>query len=144
MDEYWMPVPSIDGMYASSLGRIKLPERVVAMPRGGVCIRRTSPTYGSKTRSTATARHVYMGVYSRVHGNLKVHRVVCEAFHGKMPDERSVVIHIDEDATNNRPENLRWGTQRENLSSPKFIEYCKSRTGDASPVVKHRNKLEVV
>jgi hypothetical protein len=47
----------------------------------------------------------------------KVHRAVCEAFNGPPPFERAVVMHLDEDSFNNMPENLRWGTQKENLSA---------------------------
>ena len=72
---------------------------------------------------------------------MKVHRIVCEAFHGLAPFKKAVVIHIDENSTNNRPENLRWGTQKENLNMPKFIEYCKSRTGENSPVKKALKKI---
>jgi hypothetical protein len=71
---------------------------------------------------------------------MKVHRLVCEAFHGPQPQDKPVVIHIDEDATNNRQENLRWGTQKENLNSPKFIAYCKSRTGKNNPAYKGKLK----
>ena len=67
---------------------------------------------------------------------MKIHRLVCEAFHGPAPSKRSVVLHLDENALNNNPENLRWGTQKENLNMPKFIEYCKSRIGANSPVTK--------
>lgn len=84
-----------------------------------------------------------MGLYSKRFGNMKVHRLVCEAFHGPAPSKRSVVIHLDEDATNNRPENLRWGTQKENLNMPGFIAYCKSRTGENSPFIKGRKKKQV-
>jgi hypothetical protein len=48
------------------------------------------------------------------------------------PFERAVVMHMDDDPGNNRPENLKWGTQKENLNAPQFIDYCKSRTGDNS------------
>lgn len=34
-------------------------------------------------------------------------------------------MHINEDPLDNRPENLRWGTQKENLNAPGFIEYAK-------------------
>lgn len=47
-------------------------------------------------------------------------------------------MHHDEDARNNCPSNLRWGTQRENLNYPGFLSYCQSRTGANSPVVKGR------
>lgn len=81
-----------------------------------------------------------MNVMSKKYGNLKVHRVICEAFHGPAPFDRAVVIHLDEDGLNNKPENLKWGTQKENLNMPKFIEYCKSRTGENSPSAKARLK----
>jgi hypothetical protein len=42
-----------------------------------------------------------------------VHFLVCEAFHGPRPDGHHVA-HGDGDPSNNRAENLRWATQREN------------------------------
>ena len=83
-----------------------------------------------------------MGMSSLKLGNIKIHRAVCEAFHGPAPEGKPIVLHLDEDATNNRPENLRWGTQKENLNMPGFIDYCKGRTGEDSPVTKHRRKIE--
>ncbi len=134
--EIWKPVPSKHGLMASSWGRIVLPAKEYQMPNGGVRKTHPRPTYGTKTKSKKTARHEYMGVFSKSLGNMKVHRLVCEAFHGPMPFFKAVVIHLDEDATNNRPENLRWGTQKENLNMPGFIAYCKSRIGENSPIKK--------
>jgi len=136
--EVWKPVPSKPGLWASSWGRIILPVREYLMPNGG--FRRTlpAPTYGTKTKASKTARHVYMGLANKHFGNMKVHRLVCEAFHGAALLDKAVVVHLDEDATNNRPENLRWGTQKENLNMPKFTAYCKTRTGECSPVFKGR------
>lgn len=138
MIEKWMPVPSKPGIVASNLGRIKLPESVITMPNGGVRLYKTKPRFGSKTKASVGARHVYMGLPSRKFGNLKVHRLVCEAFHGAPLEGMCVVIHLNEDATDNRAENLRWGTQKENLNSPGFISYCKSRVGENSPGTKGR------
>ena len=135
-NEIWMPVPSKPGLMASSWGRVILPVREYKMPNGGVGLTRPCPTYGAKTRASKTARHEYMGLANRHFGNMKVHRLVCEAFHGPAPFARAVVIHLDEDATNNKPSNLRWGTQKENLNMPGFVAYCKARTGQNSPVVK--------
>jgi hypothetical protein len=36
-----------------------------------------------------------------------------------------VVIHINENPHDNRPENLKWGTQKENLNYPRVVEYRK-------------------
>lgn len=140
--ETWLPVPSKPGLMASSWGRVILPVREYAMPNGGLRKTRPVPTYGTRTRASRAARHEYMGIMNRHLGNMKVHRLVCEAFHGPAPFAGAVVIHLDEDATNNRPENLRWGTQKENLNMPGFIAYCKARTGENSPVRKGKMKAQ--
>jgi len=86
-----------------------------------------------------------MGISNKKFGNMKIHRIVCEAFHGLAPFDRAVVLHLDENALNNKPENLRWGTQKENLNMPKFIEYCKSRTGENNPRIKgEKQKFKLV
>jgi hypothetical protein len=135
-EEIWKPIPSKPGVLASSFGRVLFPKRWAKMPNGGTRCYETKPTYGFLTKSSKTARYVYMNVYNKFYGNMKIHRLVCEAFHGLAKDKSHVVIHLDEDATNNRPENLKWGTMKENLNMPKFIEYCKSRTGDSNPYLK--------
>ena len=66
----------------------------------------------------------------------KVARIVCEAFSGPPPFDRAVCMHLDENSRNNKPENLKWGTQKENLNAPGFLTYCKSRLGDNSPTRK--------
>lgn len=55
--------------------------------------------------------------------------------------DNAVVIHLDENAHNNRPENLKWGTQKENLNMPKYIADLKSRVGEHSSVFKARAKF---
>jgi hypothetical protein len=132
MEEIWKPVPSKEGVQASSIGRVRLPERTVNMPNGGTRRYFTKPTFGVKTKASKTARHQYFGLMNAILGNMKVHRLVCEAFHGQAPSTRSVVIHINENALDNRAENLRWGTQKENLNMPNFVAYCKSRTCENS------------
>lgn len=131
-------IPSIYGAYANELGQIKLPESEAAMPNGGVRRYETKWVNGVVRKASRTARHSYYGITYRGK-SYKIHRLVCEAFHGPQPDDRPVVIHIDENAMNNRPENLRWGTQKENLNMPKYIEYCKSRTGEDSPRAKSKS-----
>jgi hypothetical protein len=68
--------------------------------------------------------------------------MVCEAFHGQPPFDGSVVIHLDEDALNNRPENLMWGTQKENMNMPKIKAWQKTRIGPNSPFVKGTTKTK--
>ena len=47
--------------------------------------------------------------------NLRVSRLVCSSYHGPAPFEGAVVDHIDGNKHNNRPDNLEWVTQSENL-----------------------------
>lgn len=79
-------------------------------------------TFGTKNDSTG-----YMMFTSAI----RVHQVVCTAFHGPAPDGDMVVDHIDTNRCNNRPENLRWVTRLENaLNNPitrqKIILCCGS------------------
>lgn len=64
-------------------------------------------------------------------GNVRVHQVVCTAFHGPEPEPHMVVDHIDTNRCNNRPENLRWVTRLENViynpvTRKKIIYHCGS------------------
>lgn len=124
--EFWKPVPSFPGLLASNKGRILLPPRYSPIHHGGFRGYFPKPTYGFVTRAKKSAAHSYRGIYNSFFGNIKVHRAVCEAFHGPSPTPDAVVIHIDEDAHNNRPENLKWGTQKENLNMPKFKDWLRS------------------
>jgi hypothetical protein len=142
--EIWKPIPSQSGMMASSWGRVLLPERTAEMPKGGWRTYTTKPTYGHKSKASKTSRHEFYQLFHKDRGTMKIHRLVCETFHGPAPFPKAVVIHLDEDALNNRPENLKWGTQKENLNMPKFIAYCKSRTGENSPAIKGMKKKEQI
>lgn len=126
MAELWKPVPSLPGVMASDEGRILLPPRHAPLPNGGVRLYLPKPTLGTVTRAKKGAKHEYRNVFAKFFGNIKIHQAVCEAFHGPKPFPEAVVIHRDEDGLNNRPGNLRWGTQKENLNAPGFLAYCRS------------------
>jgi hypothetical protein len=132
MAEFWKSVPSLPGIMASSEGRLLLPPRYAPLPNGGYRLHTPEPRQGSITRASSSATYTYRGLYAAPFGNIKVHRAVCEAFHGPPPFAGAVVIHKDEDAHNNSPENLKWGTQKENLNMPKIKEYHRSRVGENS------------
>ena len=144
--EIWKHVPSEPGVLASSMGRILQAPVHAPLPNGGFRLYTTEPRVGQIAKSKANALHQYMHIMLRRHGTgnrqspRKVHQLVCEAFHGPKPFPGAVVLHLDENALNNRPENLRWGTQKENLNMPKYREYCQSRLGENSPTIKGRNK----
>jgi hypothetical protein len=135
MPEFWKLVPHMPGVLASTEGRILLPPGHAPVPNGGYRSYITRPFEGTVRRSKSSAKHVYRGFFWRGQ-NYKSHQVVCAAFHGPKPFDKAVVIHLDENALNNRPENLKWGTQKENLNAPGFIAYCKGRVGNDSPRAK--------
>ena len=91
----------------------------------------------SRTKYKGFGRKVYVAWYalrghrtakgyltvSLCHKNRKVtqhvHRLVCMAFHG-MPNPQTLQTrHLDGNPDNDRPENLRWGTQQENWQDRK-------------------------
>lgn len=43
-----------------------------------------------------------------------IHRLVCEAFHGRSPSHSHQAAHKNDDKTDNRPDNLYWATPLEN------------------------------
>lgn len=131
--EAWRVVPSHPHLLASSHGRVMIAPRWQDVNRGtGLRPYGGAPTLGQWDGS----RFVYR-VKGKTH---KVHRLVCEAFNGPCPEEKPVCMHLDENSSNNRPENLAWGTQKENLNAPGFLDYCRSRTGENNPNVKGRRK----
>jgi hypothetical protein len=125
MKEVWKTVPSAPHFLVSDEGRIMVSPHYKEMPYGGM--RR----YGG---------HPYLGVWNKADGRFiivhkgrtyKVAPLVCEAFNGGKVDPTHVCMHIDEDARNNRPANLAWGTQKENLNAPKYIARLKNRPDSA-------------
>jgi hypothetical protein len=133
--EIWRIVPSAPHIMASSEGRVMPTPRNEPAGRGyraygGI------PSWGSWDRRQA--RFVV-----RIAGETyRVAKLVCEAFHGPKPFPEAICLHSDESASNNRASNLRWGTHAENSNEPGYLEYCRSRTGEANPRVKAKRKRE--
>lgn len=121
--EEWRDTPLYPGVQASTHGRIRVLPRPGIMPHGGKRTYETKPTFGCITSAAKGARHVYFGRQIKAIGNVKVHRAVCSAFHGPPPFPKAVVIHENENGLDNRPSNVRWGTQKENLNMPRFKQY---------------------
>lgn len=130
--ELWRRVPSIPEVLVSTRGRFMIIPTVGEMPRGGL------RHYSGRARRGQWIEKEKRYVLHYRGKNHKLARLVCEAFHGPAPFDRAVCMHLDEDSRNNKPTNLRWGTQKENLNAPGFLKYCRSRTGENSPVAKHR------
>ena len=136
--EQWRGVPSMPFLEASSLGRVRIKPYTAPLPNGGTRTYVGKPTYGCW--APKERRFIYL--YKR--HTFKVHVAVCEAFHGPRPFPEAVVMHDDESGANNREENLKWGTQKQNLNYPGFLQHCKTRVGKKNPRVKGRNRGCVV
>ena len=104
--ENWRPVVGFEMVYeVSDLYRIR---RVVAA-RGVVAGHILKPYRGGKG---------YLAIRLYVNGRrraFKVHHLVLLAFVGPRP-EGMECRHLDGNKTNNRPENLCWGTRTENMA----------------------------
>lgn len=100
MLENYKDIPGYEGLYqASTEGRIwSIRSQRYMKPR--------FDRYGYQ-RINLTAKN------GKVKTEL-VHRVVCMAFHGKPPEGRTVVDHIDGNINNNSADNLQWVSISEN------------------------------
>lgn len=97
--EAWKPIPGYKAE-ASSLGRIR-------------------SFYGSKKGKIRKLQKGLKGKYQRVQlqrsmNSISVHRLVALAWHDN-PYNLPVVRHLDDNGLNNRPENLKWDTQSNNI-----------------------------
>lgn len=113
--EDWRDVQGFEGWYqVSSQGRVRsLPRTVNAPNLYGPCSRK----YPGRVMKLQQTKFGHLTVPLRRNGQVKlalVHRLVCEAFHGPCPPDKQHCAHRDGDPTNNRTENLRWATVREN------------------------------
>lgn len=97
----WYEIPGFQGCCANRKGEIL-----------------TKKT-GHVTKGGKAGRYLKVSAYRNGDDNASlyyVHDLVCRAFHGK-PKKGEVVLHEDDDRANNKPTNLRWGTQSENVKS---------------------------
>ena len=101
-NEEWRDVVGYEGRYqVSSMGRVKSfkwnKERILkpSMDKDGYLL--VTLCAGGKPKT------------------LKVHRLVCEAFHENL-ENKSDVNHLNEIKTDNRASNLEWCTRRDNIN----------------------------
>ena len=106
----YTPVPSEDFK-----GFFEIPgySRYCASEEGFILTKKTR----NKTRGALSGPYLRIDVYpdGENRSTLKyTHNLVCRAFYGP-PEPGWVVLHLDNDKTNPHANNLRWGTQSENI-----------------------------
>lgn len=102
-EEVWLPVPNHDGYEVSSFGRVR-----------SYLISNSSRRRAVPKILKASLTHGYPCV--QLKGSLvrrQVHLYVLEAFVGSKPAWADSARHLDGNRTNNRVENLAWGTHEE-------------------------------
>lgn len=98
---YFKPIVGHEGVYAAGTDGL-----IYRMDCGTPSPLKGSPSSkGYLTVSLSNAGEV------KTHS---VHALICAAFYGLRPQDDSEVRHIDGDQSNNRPENLDWGTASDN------------------------------
>lgn len=123
--EVWKIVPSAPWFLASSEGRIMVVPYEADMPHGGSRQYGGQPHFGTWNKGDGRFITVHKGK------TYKIAQLVCEAFSGPKPFPSAVCMHLDENAANNRPNNLQWGTQKENLNAPGYISRIRKRPTSA-------------
>ena len=114
MPEIWKPVPSYEGKYeVSDQGRVRSLDRQ--------CVGKDNRSEfhpGKILNPSKVIRGGYLDVSLR-DGEKRTHRtvhsLVAEVFIGERPHGYDV-MHLNGDRTDNRVENLRYGTRKENLN----------------------------
>lgn len=110
-NEIWKPVVGYEGLYeVSNIGRV----RTVG----------NNKTKKTKIRKQVVTNLGYKQVQLYKDGKQKllyVHRIVAEAFILNA-DNKFCIDHINTDRGDNRVENLRWCTQKENINNPITIK----------------------
>ena len=115
--EIWRDIPGYEGSYqVSSLGRVRSLPRVIPVYDSVRRVSYSRPCPGKILRQAVCDRaghvSVHLGKYCR---GIPVHQLVMLAFHG-YPPAGMETMHLNGIPTDNRPENLRYGTHSENMT----------------------------
>lgn len=108
-NEIWRPVPSHPAYSVSSYGRVRREAPIIS----GWGSRRPAGQILKPNVLPKGYLRVVMSVGCKQSSRL-VHRLVASAFLAEPDAGKTYVCHRDDDPTNNRPENLFWGSPLDN------------------------------
>ena len=128
-NEIWKDIPGYEGRYqASNLGRIK------SILRGE-----------TRIKKLYLDRRGYFQVCINVNGkqyNKSVHRLIAKTFI-KNPDNKPCIDHINTVRTDNRVENLRWVTYKENSNNELTKEHISEANKGRELSEEHKIKIKL-
>ena len=144
--EEWRDVVGYEQLYSvSSFGRLMSKTKVLPNAKS---FRTTQPILISGVISRNGYRKAILCKSRNERSYVSIHRLVAQAFIPN-PNNYPTVDHIDRNRSNNRVENLRWCTLKDNMNNPLTIKHCskvrRSRTNNVicKPVVAVRNGIVV-
>ena len=124
--EIWKPVKGYEGLYeVSSLGNVRSLDRYVMLGNHGnqYCLLKGKPIKAFLDSKGYLMADLCKNGQRKLH---LVHRLVAEAFISN-PNNLPCIDHINTIKTDNRVENLRWCSYKENSNNPLTIEHIISR-----------------
>lgn len=126
MGEIWKDIKGYEGIYqVSNLGRVKNVNRDKVL----------STRYDEKGYCTS---NLFINGSGK---NFRNHRLVYEAFIGEIPQELEI-DHINTIRSDNRLENLRVVTHKENMNNPITIVNMSGKVGELNPNFGKKASLE--
>lgn len=134
--EEWRPVAGFEGYYeTSNLGELKRLRVRLTRSDGREAWSKSGLIKGSPNGTG----HVVVRLYSPERSiNTQMHRIVCETFHGPAPEGKPFVLHWDDDPSNNRADNLRWGdlsdNQQDSVRNGTHVNTKKTHCKDNHPL----------
>ena len=123
MEEIWRPIKGYEGYYeASNMGNIRSVDRIILSTANILHTEHTQLRKGRLLKQ-GNGREGYKLVVLQRDGKKKTfyaHRIIAITFI-ENPENKPCIDHINGDHTDNRAENLRWCTQKENINNPNTL-----------------------
>lgn len=143
-DEIWKPVKGYEGLYEiNTNGIIRSIERIIHFKDRKRIVRACVRKQNINVRG-----YYYVRLSKNGKGkNVLVHRALMEAFVPN-PDNKPYIDHINTIKTDNRLENLKWVTSKENTRNPLTIEHiinacandnCKEKQRETKGRIRAKN-----
>lgn len=148
MEEIWKNIEGYPNYQVSNMGRVKSLEKTITYStnnRWGEC--ECKRFCEEKILKNYLSKRGYYVVNLSQNGKstqFKVHTLVAQAFISN-PDNKPQIDHINTIRTDNRVENLRWVTNKENMNNPITTKKCSINNNMRNKIGKnHPNSKPVL